>query len=90
MHIFKKVLGVVFILMGIPLTLSLAVQIPTVLGNVLSIFSASNAQEVGYGIGSLVAFLFFGFIVYLLFRFGIKWLKAPKKKIDPIDSVGEE
>jgi hypothetical protein len=66
----KKILGVLMILLGIILS------IPTVRGllNVIGM-TKNNNDKLGHSLGYLIWQLFMCFIIYLLIRFGIKFLK---------------
>lgn len=86
----KKILGVIFILIGGLLSLSLLIQAPS------TVISALERKEVsGYGVGYIfgviIGFLIILVPIFFLFKFGFKWIsnKTKPKKIEGIDSIGK-
>lgn len=88
--ILKKVLGVIFILIGGLLSLSLLIQTRS------TVISALERKEVsGYGLayimGIIIGFLIFLVPIFFLFKFGFKWIsnKTKPKKVEGIDGIGK-
>ncbi|WP_452602364.1 hypothetical protein [Pontimicrobium sp. MEBiC06410] len=87
--ILKKILGVLFILIGGFLSLSLLIQAPNTVIN-----SLERKEVSGYGMayvfGIIIGFLIFLIPIYFLFKFGFKWVSNKKKsRIEDVGSIGE-
>ena len=72
----KKVFGVIFIVLGALFALSVVIQLPDTLGQIVMLLKADSANGIGYGIGRLFATAIFAGIAYMLLHFGIKWMKS--------------
>lgn len=68
------------------LSLALLLQIPKVTSSIL--FTEHHDYRIGYSIGYLFAFIIEAGIVFILFKFGIKWLKG--KTPVPATTLDEE
>ncbi|MBA4155484.1 hypothetical protein [Flavobacterium sp.] len=89
----KRIAGIVLFLVGIYLSFSLIMFL-------LKIIFLENKDVEGqeqvftfsYYLGQIVIIILFGFIVFLCYKFGYRWMKAIKKESltkDEIDSLGE-
>ncbi len=89
--ILKKVLGVIFILIGGFLSLGLLAQIPMTILRIKKVNSTSNDYGSGYIVGTIVGAILMALVAFFLFKFGFKWVsnKTKPKKIESIDSIGE-
>jgi uncharacterized membrane protein len=88
--ILKKVVGIIFILMGCFLSLALLAQIPMAILRIKA-EDSSEGYGVGYIMGTIIGAIILLVITVFLFKFGFKWVsnKTKPKKIESIDSIGE-
>ncbi len=75
----KKILGYLFYLLGILCVLS-------VVGNILNILTGNISETTIGKVENLFALLFAGFLAYIFFKNGNKFLK--KKPKDEIEQIG--
>jgi hypothetical protein len=73
----KKVLGVIFILLGLFLTLVLIVSISKLVSPIPMAFSG-KVNQIAYLLGRLFPLVLCIGLIYLLFRYGFKLLRKPK------------
>ena len=89
----KRIAGIVLFLVGIYLSFSLIMFL-------LKIIFLENKDVEGqdqvytfsYYFGQIVVIILFGFIVFLCYKFGYRWMKGKKQEpltADEIDSLGE-
>ena len=87
--ILKKILGVLFILVGGLLSLSLLMQIPSLFKR-LADNGGANEFGIGYVVGSIMGVLIICALIFFLFKFGFKWLSNKKNpKIEAVSSIGK-
>jgi hypothetical protein len=82
----KKVLAVIFLLVATTLSLAAVTQIPKVIRLLLN--SENDGYSIGYTIGFIVTFVIQGGIAFVLFKFGIKWLRG--KTLESTATLDEE
>lgn len=88
--ILKKILGVLFILMGSVLSLALLAQIPMTIIRIKDVGDTSEGYGFGYVIGTIIGAILIAFMAFLLFKFGFKWVSNKKKsRIEDVGSIGE-
>jgi hypothetical protein len=71
----KRLLGIIFLLIASLLTLAFLFQIPKLLGAIVRAFSG-NASDVGYLIGTVFSWTVAIGMLYILFKYGLKWIKT--------------
>jgi hypothetical protein len=91
--VMKKALAIIFIVLGIFLSFILVLRIPAMVTQLATRwsengYSPETGYTIGYLIGQLIAFFLLAGIAYLLFRYGLKWLKQPF--VQPSDLLDED
>ena len=81
----KKILGVIFILIAIIISIILLL---TIFEN-FTLYSDNENVTIGHFMGTLIGVLLFFLLPLFLFKKGIKWLKPKKKEIELINEIGK-
>ncbi len=72
----KKILGYIFIVIAVILTLTLIVLLPKFMKVLLAMFKTdSNSYEIGYSVGYLIFLIIQTVITIILWKIGICWTK---------------
>lgn len=72
----RKILGYIFIIIAIFLTLALIVLLPQLIKVLLAMFKPnSNSFEIGYSVGYIAFLIIQTMITIILWRVGIRWTK---------------
>ncbi|MFN8309369.1 MAG: hypothetical protein U0T73_05350 [Chitinophagales bacterium] len=75
---FRKIGGVVCLLLALLLSLALLKQLPVVIHHILKALSAfGEARQMGYAAGQIIGFFLFLIPTIFLWKYGIRLLKAP-------------
>jgi len=76
----KKVAGIVFLIIALILTIAIPGQLSaiiTIIFGVVSMFSGdTNAQNAAYALGGLAYWVFHGFVAFMFWKYGLKWVKT--------------
>lgn len=72
----KKILGYIFIVIAVILTLTLITLLPKFMKVLLAMFkNDSNSYEIGYSVGYLIFLIIQTVITIILWKIGIRWTK---------------
>ena len=72
----KKILGYIFIVIAVILTLTLITLLPKFMKVLLAMFKTdSNSYEIGYSVGYLIFLIIQTVITIILWKIGIRWTK---------------
>ncbi|OED43350.1 hypothetical protein AB832_02615 [Flavobacteriaceae bacterium (ex Bugula neritina AB1)] len=71
----KKILGILFIIMGAILSLVILADIPKTMGLIANAIQNNQIEHWGFLAGSIFMTFVFVAVAFFLFRFGIKFIK---------------
>ena len=72
----KKILGYIFIVIAVVLTLALIILLPKFMKVLLAMFKTdSSSYEIGYSVGYLIFLIIQTVITIILWKIGIRWTK---------------
>lgn len=75
----KKILGYIFIVIAVVLTLALIILLPKFMKVLLAMFKTdSNSYDIGYSVGYLIFSIIQTVITIILWKIGIRWTKNLK------------
>lgn len=78
----KKVLGYVFIVIAVILSLPGLLMARTALSQLLLIFSDKlGPEQIGFILGTVTSFIVYAIIVGVLWYFGLRWVRKKKEVI---------
>jgi len=91
LHFFKKILGVIFILMSILISFSAIKELLIAIldYNNKKIENSDSTYHLAYLIGSILGFGLLILLAFFLIRYGVKLIKA-KEKTSNTDIIDEE
>lgn len=79
----KRIFGVVFIIIGVILTLAIVGQLPTLFGVVSSFFAMFtgklDASQVGETIGHMIYWIIHFALTILVWKYGVRWARNPTR-----------
>ncbi|UUF12775.1 MULTISPECIES: hypothetical protein [Flavobacterium] len=84
----KKILGILLIIIGALLSLSLIVGILKALMQSIGVLGKSTYEGIGFLFGTFIMMVIFGIIIYFIFKYGFKFLKTKALPQDTIDDIG--
>lgn len=83
----KKIVGYIFLVIGVLLGLSLMSNIPKALKDFLDKSKTGTTHDNAYMIGIFVGFLLVAGTAFLCIRFGLKWI-SKKPVVREVDDIG--
>ena len=85
----KKIFGYIFLVLGVFFGLSLVVQLPKMIIDIMNVFRSGTSNDFAYIMGQLSFFLVFSAVIFLLIRVGLKWI-SKKDTTKEIHDIGRK
>lgn len=85
----KKILGFIFIVIAIILSLAFLSGIPNTIKLFLALLSNSSGYSIGYFIGNFLITILLLLLSIYLFKLGVNWVKNRPKNSSKINEIGK-